>query len=540
MTVSPHFGRSALVERIRSVLGTLRPAVLGLALSACAPEGPRLEPLPADPFAGADGAVSTELEGARAEIERIAARTSSASSPALARAWGELGRLAHGNELYETAIVAYRNAERLAPRSSVWPYLRGHLELERSRPAEALAAFERTLSIDSADGPAQVARARALRLLGRVDEALALLGTRIEGAPKDAQALLLGAELAAELGRPELAAERFERLLELQPGATRLWLPLGQIYRELGRVEEAERALARRGRGTVVAEDGRLSAVRALGAGTDRTLLQAAAAFRLGRYELAARGFEDAVRRRPDDLELRANLVASLVRMNAVEKANRELVEIFERSSEFAPAWGLLGALHAMQGRDEEAAAALRRSLELDPGRRESRSNLARILLRRGELEEALEMFRALGANDPRDVAARAGEAACLSRLGRHGQARELLERELERLARPPELLLALARLLAAAPEAALRDGERALGLAREVAGSSEDPLPLETLAMALAEQGDFEGARSAQQRALESAAKLVGPERAALVKRFQVNLERYTRGIPCRDPALG
>ncbi|HSM13550.1 MAG TPA: tetratricopeptide repeat protein, partial [Thermoanaerobaculia bacterium] len=367
-----------------------------------------------------------------------------------------------------------------------------------------------------------------------------LVERRIEGAPSDAQALLLGAELAAEVGHTEDAARRYERLLALQPAATRLWLPLAGLYRELGRAEEAERAMAQRGPGTVVAQDGRMAAVRRLAAGTDRSLLEAVSAFRVGRFDLAARGFEAALRLRPDDLEVRTNLAVTYLRLNRREAAAEQLAAVLEQDSEFAPAWTQLGTLQLMNGAEGAAIATLRRSLELDPRQTGARSNLAIALLRSGDVRGALEAYQQVAAEDPTHSAARYGEAVCRSRLGQWREARELLENELERRSGGRELEIALARLLAAAPVGELRDGTRALELARAAIAAGEDLPALETLAMAFAESGDYAAARDAQRRALGQVQRLSAPDRARTEARLRADLERYARGEPCRDPALG
>ena len=76
-------------------------------------------------------------------------------------------------------------------------------------------------------------------------------------------------------------------------------------------------------------------------------------------------------------------------------------------------------------------------------------------------------------------------------------------------------LVLLLARLLAAAPDAAARDGARALALATEAVAGDASLTAAETLAMALAEQGRT-GEAVAWQRAAVAAIQRSGREKRA------------------------
>ena len=91
------------------------------------------------------------------------------------------------------------------------------------------------------------------------------------------------------------------------------------------------------------------------------------------------------------------------------------------------------------------------------------------------------------------------------------------------------------ARILAASPHDALRDGDRALVLAQRLVAARRNSQSLETLAMALAEPGRFAEAARVQREAI-TLAKTSG--RGDLV-RLRSNLARYEKNERCRDPAL-
>ena len=93
------------------------------------------------------------------------------------------------------------------------------------------------------------------------------------------------------------------------------------------------------------------------------------------------------------------------------------------------------------------------------------------------------------------------------------------------------EALNATAWIRATSRHAALRDGARAVSMAR--AANSQSPLPstLDTLAAALAETGDFEEAIALQKSVLADT-ELTGADRVE----FQSHLDAFEQGIPWRE----
>jgi hypothetical protein len=97
------------------------------------------------------------------------------------------------------------------------------------------------------------------------------------------------------------------------------------------------------------------------------------------------------------------------------------------------------------------------------------------------------------------------------------------------------DLKIALARLLAASPDERARDGSRALQIAQQMFDAGEKSTSLgETIAMALAEQGNFAQAIGIQ-RDIIAAAQRAGL--TATVQRMTANLALYERRQPCRTP---
>ncbi|HEX2464497.1 MAG TPA: hypothetical protein VHR17_07715 [Thermoanaerobaculia bacterium] len=123
-------------------------------------------------------------------------------------------------------------------------------------------------------------------------------------------------------------------------------------------------------------------------------------------------------------------------------------------------------------------------------------------------------------------------EATAWVQAGRSDVARERLEEGVERLPDERHLSNSLARLLATASEPAVRDGARALEIARRLYTVDPSPDVTETLAMALAESGDYEQAISVQ-RGLIAQVKNAG--QTGHLPRLEANLQRYERNQPVR-----
>ena len=121
-----------------------------------------------------------------------------------------------------------------------------------------------------------------------------------------------------------------------------------------------------------------------------------------------------------------------------------------------------------------------------------------------------------------------------LVRLGRYREARQALGAAIERYPAEPSFRHALARLLAAAPDAGVRDGPQALDLVQALAEEYRTAGVAETMAMAMAELGRFGEAVEWQRLAMGVAADAA---QSAVVRGMAANLASYQRNEPCRTP---
>ncbi|HEX5873088.1 MAG TPA: tetratricopeptide repeat protein, partial [Pyrinomonadaceae bacterium] len=111
----------------------------------------------------------------------------------------------------------------------------------------------------------------------------------------------------------------------------------------------------------------------------------------------------------------------------------------------------------------DEAIAEYKKTLELDPSSRVSRSSLADLYRATGKTEEALSLYNEQLAADPKDRTARAGKVVSLLELGRTEEANSALETTLADEPRNLALLTGTAYWMAAHG-----NNEKALELARK------------------------------------------------------------------------
>lgn len=198
-------------------------------------------------------------------------------------------------------------------------------------------------------------------------------------------------------------------------------------------------------------------------------------------------------------------------------------------------AWNHYGIELKNAGRLDEAAEAFRRALGCNPEHGMAHYNYANLLLQEGKSVEALEHYALAARYEGREAAVHNNYGALLIETGRVAEG----VRELVEAARiDPSLVRLLKRsawILSTCPDDSVRDGARALELAREYdrRTGSADPRGLDILAAALAETGDFAGAVRIAQQARDLA---VSTGRSELVGQIEERLRTYASGRAFRQ----
>jgi tetratricopeptide (TPR) repeat protein len=190
-------------------------------------------------------------------------------------------------------------------------------------------------------------------------------------------------------------------------------------------------------------------------------------------------------------------------------------------------------AIHVMNKDYRKALADIEEALKLEPTNSDAIAARGQCRADMGDLAEALNDFdRALEINKS-EVRARIGRGVVRAKQRRYAEALSEFENVIKAHEDSSEGYLNASWLLATCPEAAVRDGEKALSLARKgcEVGKWAEARGFDRLAAAYAETGDFEQAVYWQEKAM-AARRSVGGDATGDKRR----LEDYQNKKPCRD----
>lgn len=190
---------------------------------------------------------------------------------------------------------------------------------------------------------------------------------------------------------------------------------------------------------------------------------------------------------------------------------------------------------------EKETAIHLQQAIELDDDFAEAHALLGRVLARREQYREAASHFARALARDPANARWHGDRAMALILGERYPAARGALVSGRSALAgardTPTEALdhldTLLARLLAASPAPSTRNGVEALAIAQRLMAKRPTIQHAETLAMALAEVGDFGRAVSMQRQVLAEVARRGDEPTDGQEQR----LRDYLNNEPAREP---
>ncbi len=473
--------------------------------------------------------VRTQLQNQHAHL-RALADSQNADPVALGAAYGEMGRLLLTYNFNAAAEPALLNAAALLPRDARWPYYLGYLYQKDGRLEEAADRYKRVGALQPDNVPARVHLAEVYRDLGREKEAVKLLKQTVRRDPQCAAAHFLLGQMAG----PDEAISHYEAVLRLQPFASIVHYPLGQAYRARGDLENSRRHLALRGETSVRLPDSLLQKLDQLRQGSDARMAEGGRLMQQRRYREAVAAFKQVVAEDSGNALGYLNLGAALAQVGLPEDAIDALEQAVRLDPSNSDARFNLGLLYGGRGDKAQARAHFRAALEADANHIRAHFALAKLFAGDGQCREAIPHFAAFLAANPGNVDARINEALCQVRVGRYAEARALLEAGHE--AAPNQLGLqdALIRVLAASPDAEVRDGTRALEMGLRLTAALPRPETLESLAMAYAEQGRFPEAIAQQKKALRMAEE---GGQTAMVDPLRANLRRYEQSQPCRTP---
>ncbi len=192
-----------------------------------------------------------------------------------------------------------------------------------------------------------------------------------------------------------------------------------------------------------------------------------------------------------------------------------------------------LGVLLAKAGKSQAAIESFQQAVKSNPDSLPARINLATALSSRKLFQESIEHYRYVLKKQPsQELHKRFGRV--LLETGSYQEAAKQFTSALKLEKRDFASTLALAWLLATCNENSVRNGARAVELAKRLNSgqTTNDPLVLDILAAAFAEAGDFTQARETQIEAI----KRLGSQNANALTAFEQRLRHYEDGRPFRD----
>ena len=513
--------------------GSGPPAVGGGASDRGAAAGQRLETVVLPDLAEVSDSVREQIEARWRPVERL--RTGEAvSDPDAATLYGALGMVLMAAEFPNAAVPAFRNARVLAPDDVRWPYYLAHLQRDAGVLDDAADRFEEARRLDPDDMAILVWLGDVRLAQGDAEAAEPLFARALELYPDSLSARFGLARTALMLEEFEVAARGLEEILELEPSATAAHYPLGQAYARLGDPDRAEVHLRQREAADIRPADPLMDALDDLLESAQAYETRGIQALNREDWDGAVTAFRRGLELDADDAELRHRLATALYLRGDTDAARIEFERAAAEGPNLAQADYSLGVLLQDEGRHAEAAERFAAALEQRPTYAEARLRLAYNLRRSGDPEQALIHYEQVSRANPDLAEAAFGQAMALVVLHRWGDARAALEQAAESHPDDVGLVHARARLLAAAPDERVRDGEQALAIVDRLAAQARTLDLGETMAMALAEVGAFDRA-AALQRDL-----ITGAGRAGLtdvIRRLEDNLRRYERGEACRTP---
>lgn len=226
-------------------------------------------------------------------------------------------------------------------------------------------------------------------------------------------------------------------------------------------------------------------------------------------------------------------------RWEAVEAQAQSMLEEAPRDEQ-ADLFRALGRAHGRQKEHEQALEAYRAARELEPEDRDLRHRMAIEIVGIGQLiedeggdDEAVARFREAVELAPEIPHGHRALVWALDAQGQRDETIAALKHAMEEIPQDVNLRLRLAWLLASHPDPAKRDAQTAHALANETLMHDRTPETLDTFAVALAAQGDYQEAIRFELDAIELAG---GREAPGFDERRQ-RLKAFTEGRPYLEP---
>jgi tetratricopeptide (TPR) repeat protein len=247
--------------------------------------------------------------------------------------------------------------------------------------------------------------------------------------------------------------------------------------------------------------------------------------------------YRSALQMQPNSWDAEYNLGTALVRKGQVDEAIRHCERAVGMRPTDPDAQVSLGDALLRKGRIDDAIDHYQKAMMASPDHFLSRYGLCQALLEKGELDSAIQVCRSALVLWPLDADCHTALAIALDEKGEPAEAIQHYEKALEVAPRSIPTLTNFAWLLATSQHASLRNGLKAIELAKQadrlVGGTNT--LVLRTLAAAYAEHGEFAKAIRTARSAMELA-RMHGE--GSLTTDLDQQIRLYQLGMPFRETA--
>ncbi len=245
--------------------------------------------------------------------------------------------------------------------------------------------------------------------------------------------------------------------------------------------------------------------------------------------------YRSALQMQPDSWDAEYNLGTALLGKGQVDEAILHCEKAVAMRPTDPDAQVSLGDALFQKGRIDEAIAHYQKAITVHPDHFLARYSLGHALLEKGELDSAIQVCRSALLLRPWDADCQTTLAIALEEKGNPAEAIQHYQNALEFAPQSISTLTNLAWLLATSQDASLRDGPKAVELAKQadrlVGGTNA--LVLRTLAAAYGENGEFANAIRTAQSAMQLA-RMHGED--ALRMDLDQQIALYKLGMPYRD----
>jgi tetratricopeptide (TPR) repeat protein len=380
-------------------------------LSACAakPSLPSVESL---------GSIAPEVaDTARQALDFLA------QNPRDPVRWGRFGMVCEANGIIGAARDAYVAAASLDGSDAKWRYRLALVEARSGQSDDAIRDLRRAIELDPAYAPAH--RRLGLWLLDRndTDGAERAFARAAELDRSDVSASVGMARVHLQRQQNQQAVDVLEHGLAEHPGDRYALQLLGTAYRRLGRIDEAEYALAVGVTGEPAWPDPWTDEMLGYRRGFAVRLKDATQYFSSGQLTLALSLLEQLRQERPGDIALLNHLGEVYVAAGRTAEGVRLLEQVVARDPERFEAYVNLASGYLNQNDLIRASAAIDRAIALNPELGRAHETRGLILWRRDDERAAVDAFRTAVGHDPRDVRAYVWKGMVEMNLGRPADA---------------------------------------------------------------------------------------------------------------------